>query len=262
MEAFVLLFNKKPVGLCDISIIKTKLQNTIPRFIYFAGVDGSGKSTYVEMLIKEFERRGLKAKRVWLRFNYFLTKPVLLYCRLTGLTRRPVRGRRKISVHDFYRSHFIGNLVQYLHLIDTCLHYIIRVVIPLKFTKTYILCDRFVYDILADFMIENRDMSIPKKRISKLLLGLLPANALIVYFKVDKEEIVRRKPEVLDDDEDYDFKYAVYQELEKYFNFDMLDNSGSIQSVFDEVLKQVDGNSETQEAPQKIRLESEESNAI
>ena len=208
------------------------------------------------MLIKGFERRGLKAKRVWLRFNYFFTKPVLLYCRLTGLTRRPARDGRKISVHDFYRSHFIGNLVQYLHLIDTCLHYFIRVVIPLKFTKTYILCDRFVYDILADFMIENRDMSIPKKRIGKLLLGLLPANALVVYFKVDKEEIIRRKPEVLDDDEDYDFKYAVYKELEKYFDFNIVDNNRNIQSVFKEISDILSNPNENKKAAKEICLES------
>ncbi len=208
---------------------------SIPRFIYFAGVDGSGKSTYVEMLIKEFERRGLKAKRVWLRFNYFFTKPVLFYCRLTGLTRRPFRGGRKISVHDFYRFSFIGNLVQYLHFIDTCLYYFIRVVIPLKFLKKYILCDRFVYDILADFMIENRDMSIPKKRISKLLLRLLPAEALVLYFKVDKDEIIRRKPEVLDDDEDYDLKYSVYKELERFYDFQIIRNTKSIEDVQDEI---------------------------
>lgn len=198
-------------------------------------MDGSGKSTYVEMLIKEFERRGLKAKRVWLRFNYFFTKPVLLYCRLIGLTRRPVRGGRKISVHDFYRSPFIGNLVQYLHFIDTCIHYFFRVVIPLKFNRTYILCDRFVYDILADFMIENRDMSIAKKRISKLLLRLLPANALVLYFKVDKEEIILRKPEVLDDDEDYDLKYEVYECIEKCFDYCIIDNSKIMSAVRKEI---------------------------
>ena len=217
----------------------TKSPNRIPRFIYFAGVDGSGKSTYVEMLIKEFEQRGLKAKRVWLRFNYFFTKPVLLYCRLTGLTRRPVRGGREISVHDFYKSPFIGKLVQYLHLIDTCLHYIIRVVIPLKFTKTNILCDRFVYDILADFMIENRDFKLPEKSIARLLLNLIPRDALVLYFKVDKEEIIKRKPEVLDDDEDYDLKYKTYRVLEKHIEAYIINNNKEHSLVLQEVVDKV-----------------------
>ncbi len=217
----------------------TKSQNTIPRFIYFAGVDGSGKSTYVEMLIKDFEKRGLKARRVWLRFNYILTKPLLLYCRLVGLTRRPVRGSRKISVHDFYKSPFIGKLVQYLHFIDTCLHYFFRVIIPLKFTKTYILCDRFVYDILADFMIENRNMDLPKKQIAQLLFSLIPRDALVLYFKVDKEEIVRRKPEVLDDDEDYDLKYKTYCVFEGHIKADIINNNKEHLLVLQEVVDKV-----------------------
>jgi len=173
-----------------------------------------------------------------------LTKPILLYCRLTGLTRRPVRGGRKISVHDFYRSPFIGKLVQYLHFADTCLKTFVKIYLPLHFTKDIIICDRFVYDILADFMVENRDLGLHKKSIAKWLFNLIPENAKIIYLKVEQDEILRRKPEVLDDDEDYEFKYAVYQGLEKYFDFNIINNFGTVQSVFDEVLKQVEGNSE------------------
>ena len=211
-----------------------------PKFIYLTGVDGSGKSTYADLLAKELDSLGYKTRQVWLRFNYMLTKPVLLYCRLTGLTRRPVRGGRQISVHDFYRSPFIGKLVQYLHFADSCLRTFVKIYLPLRFTNDIIICDRFVYDILADFMVENRDLGLPEKSMAKWLLKLIPENAKVLYFKVEKDEILRRKPEVLDDDEDYDFKYAVYQELEKYYNFDKVDNSGSIQSVFQEVLKQVE----------------------
>lgn len=217
-------------------VIQESRKNSIPRFIYFTGVDGSGKSTYVNMLIKEFERRGMKAKRVWLRFNYFFTKPVLLYCRLVGLTRRPVRGGRKISVHDFYRCPPIGKLVQYLHFLDTCIHYFFEVYLPLRFGRTYIFCDRFVCDLLADYMIENRDFHLPNKLIGKLLFRLLPRNALVLYFKVNKQEIIRRKPEVLFDDEDYAFKYDTYAVLEKYIKGDFLNNNGDVSTVFRQIM--------------------------
>ncbi len=63
-----------------------------PRFIYFAGIDGCGKSTVIEELIKEYRRKGIKARSVWLRFNYFFTKPVLFFCRIIGITRRVKKG--------------------------------------------------------------------------------------------------------------------------------------------------------------------------
>jgi len=187
------------------------------RFIYFTGVDGCGKSSVIDELIKEYERNGIKARRVWLRFNYFFTKPVLLLSRITGITRREKKGDKIVSIHDFHKSGLIAFIVQYLHLIDTFIAYIIKVSLPLKFTNDVILCDKFVYDILADFMVETRDLNLLDKRITKLFLKLIPKDMQVISFSVDKDEIIRRKPEVLIDDEDYDFKYKVYQLIMQRF---------------------------------------------
>ncbi|MBI5675204.1 MAG: hypothetical protein HZC48_05150 [Nitrospirae bacterium] len=181
------------------------------RFIYFAGVDGCGKSSVIDELITEYERNGIKARRVWLRFNYFITKPVLLFCRITGITRRVRKNNKIYSIHDFHKSRLIAFIVQYLHLVDTFFAYIIKVWLPLKFTNDIILCDKFVYDILADFMVETRDLNLLDKRIAKLFLKLIPNDIPVIFVSVDKDEIIRRKPEVLIDDEDYDLKYKIYQ---------------------------------------------------
>lgn len=188
-----------------------------PRFIYFTGVDGCGKSTVIEELKKEYKRRGIKAKSVWLRFNYFLTKPVLLFCRIIGITRRVKKGDKISSIHDFHKSRLIASIVQYLHLIDTFFAYIIKVRLPLKFTNDVILCDKFVYDILADFIVETRDLSLLDKRIARYLLKLVPKDTPVIFISVDRDEIIRRKPGVLIDDEDYDFKYKVYQLIMQKF---------------------------------------------
>ncbi|MEW6715387.1 MAG: thymidylate kinase, partial [Nitrospirota bacterium] len=158
-----------------------------PRFIYFAGIDGCGKSTVIEELIKEYGRKGIKAKSVWLRFNYFFTKPVLYFCRIAGITRRVRKGDKIFSIHDFHKSGVIAFIVQYLHLIDTFFAYIIKVRLPLKFTNDVILCDKFVYDILADFMVETRDLNLLDKRITKLFLKLIPKDMPVVFFSVDKD---------------------------------------------------------------------------
>ena len=115
-------------------------------------------------------------------------------------------------------------IVQYLHLIDTFFAYIIKVRLPLKFTNDVILCDKFVYDILADFMVETRDLSLLDKGITKLFLRLIPKDTPVIFISVDRDEIVRRKPGVLIDDEDYDFKYKVYQLIMRRFSFSPIEN--------------------------------------
>lgn len=97
-----------------------------------------------------------------------------------------------------------------------------------------ILCDKFVYDILADFMVETKDLNLLEKPITKRILNLLPDNTPVIFFVVDKDEIIRRKPEVLTDDDDYDFKYKVYQLIMARFNFKIIPNIN-----FEETLRQV-----------------------
>lgn len=202
----------------------TDKQHTLPRLIYFAGVDGCGKSTIIDEIIKEYEKRGLKARRVWLRFNYFFTRPVLLLCRIIGLTRRENKGGKTYSIHDFHKSRTIAIIVQYLHFIDTALAYIAKIWIPLKFTNDVILCDKFVYDILADYMVETKDLNLLNKRITRLFLALIPEDMPVIFFYVDKDEIIKRKPEVLVDDEDYDLKYRLYQDIMNKFNLETIEN--------------------------------------
>ncbi len=204
------------------------------RFIYFAGVDGCGKSSIIDELLKEYDKKGIKAERVWLRFNYFFTRPVLLLCRILGFTRRENKGGKVYSIHDFHKSKLIALLVQYLHLIDTITAYITKVWIPLKFTNKVILCDKFVYDILADFMLETKDLDLLNKNITRLFLKLIPQNVPVIFISVGKDEIIRRKPIVLIDDEDYDLKYTIYQKIMNEFNFTIIENDN-----FNDTISQV-----------------------
>lgn len=202
-----------------------------PRFIYFTGVDGSGKSTIIDEIMSELRSKGIKSKSVWLRFNYFFTRPVLLFCRIIGLTRREKRGTKIISVHDFHKSKIIACMVQYLHFIDTVLAYILKVWLPLNFSNQIIFCDKFVYDILADFMVETKDFDLLNRNISKLFINLIPKNTPVFFISAGKEEIIKRKPDVLLDDEDYDLKYVAYQKIMGKFNFNTIRNENLDESV-------------------------------
>jgi thymidylate kinase len=204
--------------------MKSKSDQKKHRFIYFAGVDGSGKSTVIDEIQREYRKKGIRSRAVWLRFNYCFTRPVLLFCRLFGFTRRVRKGNKIYSIHDFHKSSVIAYLVQYIHFIDTCYAYISKVWFPLKFTDDIILCDRFIYDILADFIVETRDLNLLNKFITKLFILILPKNVPVIFLTVDKDEIIKRKPEVLIDDEDYDLKYKAYELIKNKFSLNIIYN--------------------------------------
>ena len=92
--------------------------------VYVSGMDGSGKSTVASMLEHELRARGVPVVRIWFRFPFLLTLPLLLIARLTGLT-RVVRCRgRSLSIH-FFRA--IALPFTLLFIIDLTIHYLLRI---------------------------------------------------------------------------------------------------------------------------------------
>ncbi|NDK57513.1 nucleoside/nucleotide kinase family protein [Pontibacter fetidus] len=208
------------------------------RFICFIGIDGSGKSTLAEMLCEDLRTNGYSVDYLWLRMNYLFTKPVLLLCRILGLTRRPIVNGRKISVHEFHRSKFIANVVQVLHSFDTFLHFVVRIYFPLKFTKKVIVCDRFIYDVFADFAIEAKNKNVFSKRVFKMA-NKMTKNATLLIIKVPKEEILKRKPDVIDYDLDYDLRYNLYEDIASFKEMNVVDNTIELAEVYQKVKRVV-----------------------
>ena len=213
--------------------------NAVPCFICLVGVDGCGKSTLAKMLHQELTTRGIRSRVVWLRMNYKLTRPVLLYCRLTGLTRRPMINGQKISIHEFQRAPVVATLVQYLHWIDTALAYFFKAYLPMRLRGETIICDRFVYDILIDFIVESGDPDLHNRLIRRLLLSLMPENAKVFLIKADREVIIRRKPDVLVMDPYFDLRYAEYGNLDCIYGLDVIDNNRFIAQVKTDTIREL-----------------------
>ena len=211
----------------------------VPDFICLVGVDGSGKSTLAQMLQQELEARGLRTRIVWLRMNYRLTKPVLLYCRLTGLTRRPMVNGRKISIHEFHRSRPVAKLVQYLHFLDTVIAYFFKVFIPMRLCGRYIICDRFVHDVLIDFIMESKDFDLHDRLIRKLLFSLIPKDARILLVETDLDTILERKPDVTVYDEDFETRFDEYRRLACIYDLEVVDNNRAKDEVFADIKKRL-----------------------
>jgi thymidylate kinase len=213
-----------------------KLKN---RFICFIGVDGSGKSTLAERLSNDLTKEGYQVNLLWLRMNYIFTKPLLLFCRIVGLTSRPYVKGKRISIHEFYKSPLIAFLVRLLHSFDTLLHYLIKIYLPLKFSKKVILCDRFIYDVYIDFAIEGKKENIFDSLLFKLSKKFMLNGAVSLLILTPKEDIIHRRPDVLDFDLDYDQRFKEYIKLSKIAEVITIDNTKSLDFAYSQILDAV-----------------------
>lgn len=200
------------------------------RFIYFFGVDGSGKTALALRLRDEFQHLGIKSKFIRLRINYFFTRPLLIYAKLAGYTQRFNIHGVPLVYHNFHRSRWLPKLVRCCHLVDTAMMYFFKAYLPMTLGRRHIICDRFVYDVLVDFMVEARNDNLTQQRIGRWLLSLLPDCAICLFVTTRLEQIIQRKPEVLLD-KDFFKKASLYYQLDRQFHFQRIDNNGDVETT-------------------------------
>lgn len=205
------------------------------RLIYFVGIDGSGKTTLAKKLCDELGSKGFRVSLVWLRMNYLFTKPLLLLCRILGLTKRPVVDGRKISVHEFYRSPMIASLVRGLHAFDTFLHYVVKIYLPLKFTNKVIVCDRFIYDVFIDFSVEGRKANIFDSLLFRVCNRLMLRDAATLLICTPREHILERRPDVLQYDPDYACREKLFQDLSQRKDVLLIHNTQSLDFAYRQI---------------------------
>ncbi len=170
-----------------------------PPIIYFTGLDGSGKTTFVNMLAEALRRQGWPVKVVWLRMSHYLSKPLLLYCRLVGLTEYENINGVRVGYHHFYRSKIVSYLYIFLRGIDTWFDALFRVYIPARFFGKTIICDRYIFDALIDLMVDTH-LNLENSFVWNQLCKFIPKTSLIFFIERDDIYVRSCRPEMIWDE--------------------------------------------------------------
>lgn len=189
------------------------------RIIYITGPDGSGKTSYLKEIENYLKNRGEKPKHIWIRSPKILSKPLMVFCRLSGLTKYKSYNGIKYGIHEFYRSRIISWFYSYLQLFDFKLkwQFIKRSIGKEKI----ILFDRFALDTLADIMVDTHQFDLHKKYIGKKFIELIPNESEIIVLKINEDLIRERKI-----DTKYDLNLTI-----KIKVYDILSNELKLYSV-------------------------------
>jgi hypothetical protein len=211
-----------------------------PRFIYIAGADGTGKSTQAELLAKRLKSRGVHCRRLWLRFPFFSSLPLLAYARWKGFSWYEENGQARHGYWNFKNSWILRLFLPWMLLLDAALAAFFRIYVPLLMGTT-IVCERFVLDMLVDLAVAFRDQYIFQHLSSRLYLRLLPHKTTIFVLDLDAETIQERRAD-LRLDRSLASKVAMFRQMATVYSLPILSSKMPIPEQSQRIWEAVEKN--------------------
>jgi len=167
-----------PVAITEIAMsVKPKI------LIDFSGMDGTGKSTHARALKEKLEKLGIPCEIVWTRWRPIITYPIM------GFIYVLKRWRRK----DYHKSKILRKIWAYLTILDFAYFHLFKIK-PHLIKGKVIICDRYIYDHIADLLHDG----LYNDKAVKLLLKLIPNPNLSFIFDVPVSAAMVRKPDTQD----------------------------------------------------------------
>jgi len=202
----------------------------------FSGMDGTGKSTHAKALKEKFEKLGIPCEIVWTRWRPVITYPIM------GLIYVLKRWRRK----DYHKSKILRKIWAYLTILDFAYFHLFKVK-PSLFKGKVVICDRYIYDHIADLMHDG----LYNENAVKFLLKLIPNPNLSLIFDVPVSTAMVRKPdtqEILnlwrfeESAEEYlNEQRGNYLKVAKKFGIEVIDSTTDFKElndiIFDEIIR-------------------------
>jgi thymidylate kinase len=168
------------------------------RFIYITGCDGTGKTTQSTLLQEQYRAAGIRSCRVWLRFPFFFSLPLLAIARWRGLSWYETCGDVRHGIWDFKGSRLLQTCLPWTLLLDACLARLIWIDLPIWRGET-VICERFVLDMLVDLSLAFGKEDLYRQLPGRLYLRLLPANSRIILLDLDAATIQNRRADLCTD---------------------------------------------------------------
>ena len=206
----------------------------IPRFIYLAGCDGTGKTAQAGLLLNHLRANGIAARRLWLRFPFCLSLPLLVYARLRGLSFSEETNGARYGYWNFERSRLLRLVFPWMLLADAFLAGLWKVTFPLWIGRT-IICERFVLDMLVDLSLAFKDPACHQKIPGLLFLRLLPREAATIVLDLDVETIQARRPDLVSDLR-LEARLASYRKLASGLLIPLLSSAPPIETVHQAIM--------------------------
>lgn len=205
------------------------------KYIIISGVDGSGKTTVIEGVRKQLEADGKKMGYIWMRYNFKLIRLMHAIAKVTGLAYKQKTEMGEMWLHRFYNNKLFCWFYIRCSYIDNWLARKKPIALAKAQKLDYVICDRWVNDIIIDLGSETHKTDILSSKWYHRFQTLLPKES---YQFV----VIRNRKDVLDCrventfNEAFGYRYDLYQQIVNMPEVNLVDNTGTVESSIQQVL--------------------------
>ncbi|WP_337381206.1 thymidylate kinase [Phocaeicola coprophilus] len=204
------------------------------KYIIISGIDGSGKTTIINNLKKELERENKSVEYIWMRYNHYLVKVMNALARLFRLSVKVHNEMGKVWEHRLHKSRLFCKIYIYCSYIDNKIAR--RKVMALK--SDYVICDRWINDILIDLGAECHFNDILDNKWYKRFQDILPQHSYQFVIKRNLKDVLSCR---IENNTNPDFKnrFALYEKLMKKNNIYVIDNTNSLENSVQQIMDKI-----------------------
>lgn len=206
------------------------------KYIIISGVDGSGKTTVIEGVRKQLEAEGKKVGYIWMRYHHKLVTVMHAIAKLTGLAYKEKTEMGDMWLHRFYKNKLFCWFYIRCSYID---NWIVRKK-PIRLAEResldYVICDRWVNDIIIDMGSETHNTDILKTKWYKRYQALLPEGCYqFVVIRKRKDVLECRAENTFN--EAFKYRFELYGKIVDKPEVILVDNTGTVENSVEQVMR-------------------------
>ena len=161
-------------------------------------MDGTGKTTQANNLVKSLRAKGIKCHYAWNTYQPFLIKPLILIIRMLFFRGKDAfrdykgyTGTKK----ELFGKRCLAQGYKYLALFDYLCQSFIRIRLPLLLGKN-IISDRYIYDFAVNLAVDLNYSDKTSKRLLHKLSSLLPKPDIAFLIDLPEQVSFQRKNDI------------------------------------------------------------------